>query len=42
MIQLFKSIRRVATSKSFYDFPTIDGRISLDDPLHIENKKAMG
>ena len=42
MIQLFRSIRRIATSKSFYDYPVIDGRISLDDPIHVENRKAMG
>lgn len=31
----------MATAKSFYDYPTIDGRISLEDPQHLENTKAM-
>lgn len=41
MIHLFRSARRFSLSKSFYDFPVIDGKISLDDPMHLENRKAM-
>lgn len=41
MIQLFRTLSRFSTTRSFYDFPTIDGKISLGDANHIENKKAM-
>lgn len=41
MKQLFRVIHKFSTARSFYDFPAIDGKISLNDVAHIENKKAM-
>lgn len=42
MRSLLRAVNKFSTAtRSFYDFPTIDGRIHLNDAAHLDNKKAM-